>query len=122
MIAVDHPTLFHPQCLVTKRADPKFGPYVDLLKDFDHDHQGRMYVSRVAVETMAKTLGLPSSDEVEELRVKVAEKDARLQELEGEIESLREFEKAARYTVEHMGQKVRKKPGRPPKPKEPTHA
>lgn len=119
MIVVDVPRLFNAQCLVTKRSDPERGPYIDLLRDFDMDHQGRMYISRLAVESMARKLGLISGDE-DLLRDRVAELERQLEEAQRELESLREFEQAANYTMTHFGQKVRKKPGR--KPKQPQEA
>ena len=114
MIVVDVPRLFNAQCLVLKRSDPERGPYIDLLRDFDMAHQGRMYVSRVAVESMARELGLISGDE-SELRNRVAKLEGELGEANLELESLREFEQSANYTLSHFGQKVRKKPGRKPK-------
>ena len=119
MNVVDVPRLFNAQCLVLKRSDPERGPYIDLLRDFDMAHQGRMYVSRVAVESMARKLGLLSGDEAD-LRGRVAELEAELVEANEELESLREFERSANYTMSHFGQKVRKKPGR--KAREPQEA
>jgi hypothetical protein len=55
--------------------------------------------------------GLPHPDAVEALEQRVGELEAVNRELGEEVESLREFEQAATYTVEHMGQKVKRKPG-----------
>lgn len=114
MIAVDAPVLFNAQCLVTRRSDPERGPYVDLLRDFDIDHRGRMYISRVAVQEMARTLGLITGEE-QQLREENERLQAELEDVRAELESLQEFERSANYTLEHFGQKVRKKPGRKPK-------
>lgn len=116
MFVVERPTLFHPQCLVSKRADDKHGPYIDLGRDFDHDHQGRMYISAVSVRAMETTLdeyvGEPTREELIAKAREGEEAKQRVGELEAEVESLREFERSAQYTLERFGEKVRKKPGR----------
>ena len=117
MIAVPTPTLFHPQCMVTKRADPERGPYVDLLRDFDMDHQGRMYVSRVAVEDMAATLGLPGKAEAERLAEAERELEdarARIAQLEEEL-SAQDTVIQAIDTLESAEFRARKRAGRPKK-------
>lgn len=122
MIAVEVPTLFHPQCLSCKRADAERGPYVDFTRDYDHDHQGRMYECRVCVETAAATLGLPTSLERDDLQQRLSQAEAELADMQAELESLREFERSAKYTLERFGEKPRKKPGRKPNQPEPTTA
>ena len=114
MIAVPTPTLFHPQCLSCKRADAERGPYVDFTRDYDHDHQGRMYECRVCVETAAATLGLPTAQQLEDAVSEAQRLRFELDEALLELESLREFERSAKYTLERFGEKPRKKPGRKP--------
>lgn len=117
MIVVETPTLFHPQCLVTKRGDAEHGPYVDLLRDFDVDHQGRMYVSERAVEQMASALGHPTLSEAQELRTKVEELETRLAEAEAELSTAQTTIDAV-HVLEHSGYKRRE----PRKPRKETHA
>jgi len=117
------------QCLITKRADEDRGPYLDLLREFDINHQGRMYISRSAVEDMVSAfseagvdLDTPGSRDLVEMTERAEGAEAELVELASEVESLREFEQSARYTMDHFGEKVRKKPGRKPSPeKELSH-
>lgn len=114
MVIVEKATLAPAMCAITKSAN---GPFIDLLRDFDFDHAGRFYLKTSVVREMAELAGAPKEGS---LSTALAENDVlkmRISELERELESLREFERAATYTVEHMGEKVRKKPGRKPQPK-----
>lgn len=115
--AVERAELAPAQCLFTKSHR---GPFLDMLRDFDFDHVGRMYVQVEFAKQLGVLAGLPSLDEVASLKQKLAAVSDERDELREEVESLREFEQAATYTVEHMGQKVRRKPG--PKAKEPAAA
>lgn len=119
MIVVERPTLFHAQCLVTGRGDPEHGPYIDLVRDFDFVHQGRMYVSVGAVRQMAKLLEEPDR-QIHEVLTETAE------ELLSENERLRkENEDLSRQldaidALESAGFQTRQR--KQTKRKEPVHA
>lgn len=68
MIVVPTPTLAPAECLVTFKADAKDGPYIDLTRDFVPRNSGRMYISKRAVEDMAKELGFPTPKAFEEVK------------------------------------------------------
>jgi outer membrane murein-binding lipoprotein Lpp len=103
------------QCLFTGSAE---GPFIDLHREFGFEHAGRMYIKTSFARELGTFAGLPSADAVEALEARVQELEAENEQLADEVESLREFEQAATYTVEHMGQKVKRRPG--PKPKNPA--
>lgn len=79
-------------------------------------HDPEVFVSVVAIEQLAHEIGHPTRDEFEARGRLLEEQQERIEQLEAENKSLREFEQAAVYSLEHVGQKVRKKPG--PRPKE----
>lgn len=114
---VETATFVPGQCMFTDSAK---GPFIDLLRDFDDRHVGRMYVQVEFARQLGVLAGLPSLDEVTELKRLLDEVTTERDELLEEVESLREFEQSARYTVETLGHRIRRKPG--PKTKEPQAA
>src|SRR3954467_12406947 len=96
------------QCMLSKSHN---GPFIDFLRDFDFDHAGRMYLQVEQARQLGVLAGLPSLDEVSAMKRKLAEVTDERDALLEEVESLREFEQSARYTVESLGHKIRRKPG-----------
>lgn len=74
-------------------------------------HEGPFRVSATAVREMARMGGLPTQPEFDALKAELEDTQLRLTQALAEVESLREFERSAVYSLEHIGQKVRKKPG-----------
>lgn len=85
--------------------------FIDTGQDLDLEH---VYISDVAAEQIAKMLGWVPPATVDTQAEQIAELNAKLSEATAEIESLREYERASQYTLEHFGEKVRRKPGRKP--------
>jgi len=79
-------------------------------------------LSVAGIREAARFIGLPTQEQVQELTEERDGLAAHLAELEDEVQSLREFEQAATYSLEHLGSKVRKKPGRKPADKQPAAA
>lgn len=113
MFLVDRPMLAPGICMFT---GTNAGPLIDLGRDFDIQHEGRMYVKASFAMEMAELAGAPSRKTVNDALGENEVLKMRVAELERENRELREFNEAARYTVESMGQHVRKKPGRKPQP------
>ena len=100
-------------CLVTNRSDI---PVVD----FGVHTQGldqRVVLSVAALRQACEAAGFVSDLEFAELREANQNLGKEIEELRRENEDLKEFEEAATYTVEHLGQRVRRKPGPRPKKK-----
>lgn len=90
---VEKATLVPAQCMFTRSHE---GPFIDFGVDFDFDHVGRIYVKESFAREMGVFCGLPSLEEVAELRKRqaaqmaandqlasmVEEKDQRILELE----------------------------------------
>ena len=106
MWIVDHPTLTPSCCMFTLKAGV---PCIDFGKDFDFNHQGRMYVSVTTARDMGKLVGLV---EPEDQTDEVGRLTAELKQARAELEELREF-KAAVDVIESQEFRARKKPGRP---------
>lgn len=108
MVIVERAMLAPAMCMLRKTAE---GPFIDLLREFDFDHEGRMYLSVAAARELGVFAGLPSQDSVDAARE--AERGLREQvaRLERENEELRQFKDAAEYTLHALGTKVRQKPG-----------
>lgn len=109
---VPKPTLFHAQCAIKRKGDI---PCVDLGFDFDVDHQGRFYISLDAVNDLALSAGFPTPEELDEAEREAKNARSELEQMRAELEELREFEAAAKFSMEHFGKKVRRKPGPPSK-------
>lgn len=109
MQIVTQPTLTPSCCLVTKKAGVEC---FDLLRDFDFDHTGRMYISLTSVRDMARMIGMVDPTEVDQDRV--AELEAERDQLAKELEDLRAFRQAV-DVIESQEFRARKKAGRPKK-------
>lgn len=123
MVVVESGPLVPGACLVTKQPD---GPLIDLLRDFDYiDHApgGRMYVGWTAVRDMARMFaeaGHPVTDAPErDLQAELDQAHAEIARLEAEVEELETFAQSV-YVLKQKGYSAQKKPGRPPKKKEPV--
>lgn len=96
------------QCAFTHTTE---GPFIDLQREFGYDHVGRIYIKVSFARELGVMAGLPSADELEGAREANEALREQLLEQEDELRELREFKAAATYTVEHMGERIRKKPG-----------
>jgi hypothetical protein len=114
MRIVETAALAPAMCSITKSAN---GPFIDLLRDFDYDHAGRFYIKTSVVREMAEMCGAPREGTVDQALGENEVLRMRVAELEAEVASLREFEQSAKYTLEHFGEKARRKPGRKPQEK-----
>lgn len=97
-------------CLVTKKGPG--GPFVDLGRDFDIDHVGRMYIHISAVRDLwnvVKDRYEPKGPDPKDVRI--AELEAKLGVAEKKLEAI--------YVLKQTGFSTQKKPGRKPKQKEP---
>lgn len=112
MHIVDIAYLAPAQCMFTHTAE---GPFIDLGREFGLDHAGRMYIKTSYARELGHFAGLPSIDELEQARAEIEDLKAQVAELEAANDAMSEFNQAAKYTVEAMGRKVQKKPGRPKK-------
>jgi hypothetical protein len=83
-------------------------------------HEGPIRLSLTAIRELARTAGLPTEESHAALLERVEGLEAELVEAHAELLSLREFEQAATYSLEHLGSKVRKKPGRKPREEAPV--
>lgn len=67
------------------------GRMVDLLRDFDFDHQGRIYISEQAVRDMGALFGMATAERVSELQERLAEAEAAQERLQAEVDELERF-------------------------------
>lgn len=110
MFVIDGPPPFVPgMCMLTKRND---GQILDLDRDFDPDHVGRMYLHTDLVRDMWEAVRHLYEQPVEDTR------DQRIAELEEELSRLEKVVDSV-YTLKQHGYSTQKKPGRKPK-KEPV--
>ena len=122
MFLIDTAPPFVPgMCLVTKQGGE--GPYVDLGRDFDYDHVGRMYIHHSAVRDMhsllltnpelAEMYGESDKDrELKEARQQIADLQAAFEAQQRELDAIYVLKNSGSFTAQ-------KKPGRKPK-KEPV--
>lgn len=115
MVIVERAMLAPACCMFTKTSE---GPFIDLLREFDLDHAGRIYIKASYARELGAFAGLPSIDQLEAAETERDELRAKVEELEQENASLREFEQAAEYTLQHFDGRVKRKPG--PRPKQPA--
>ena len=114
MQVVDHAVLWNPMCLVRKTSD---GPMVDLLRDYDPDNQGRIYISVAAVADLAKACDFPTPEEHAEALERIADLEDQLAVASDRVAELEEFEESATWTLKHLDSNVKRKPGRKPQEK-----
>lgn len=117
MYPIVTPTLTPAQCMLLKKGDV---PCFDLLRDFDFDHDGRIYLSVSAVEDLAAQIGLVP---VETGEARVAELEAQVELLLAELEDERRVNSAI-DVLESRDFTARRKAGRPKTktaPKEAIH-
>ena len=108
MWIVDHPTLTPSCCMLTLKAGV---PCVDFGRDFDFNHQGRMYLSVSIARDIGKLCGLV---EPEDQTDEVARLQTELESVRAELEELQRF-KAAVDVIESQDFRARKRAGRPKK-------
>jgi hypothetical protein len=105
---VPHPTLTPSQCLLTKKAGI---PCIDLMRDFDFDHQGRMYLSVSAAMDLGRLVGLVAPEKLEALESENASLTSELDQLRAELEVAR-AQLSAIDVIESADFRARKKAGR----------
>lgn len=114
MFRVDTATLAPAMCMFTKSAT---GPFIDLGRDFDFDHVGRVYIREEYARELGRFVGLVDPDalgdgereELEGLRGKVAQLEEEIAELDGALGAI--------DVLESRDFRARKRPGRRPKQK-----
>lgn len=84
--------------------------FVDSGSDLDLEH---VYVSFEAIFEMARMIGWHPPAVVRQLHSDIASKDARIEQLEGEVREADKFSESAKYTLAKFGTEVQRKPGRP---------
>jgi hypothetical protein len=88
--------------------------YYDTGQD-DPEGWNHAYVSVEFVELAARAEGFASPAEVARLGQIIAEHERKIEALEAEIREADKFAESAEYTLAHLGERIRKKPGRPRK-------
>lgn len=78
-------------CLITKRND---GPFVDIGRDFDFDHQGRMYISHSAIRDLGHMIGMVDQGELDLKDQELEEIRALNNDLAKQVEKLEKFKQA----------------------------
>lgn len=111
MRIVERAELAPAQCAFTKSMN---GPFVDLLRDFDFDHQGRVYIRVEFVKDLGRLVGMVDVAELDAVLGQVERLEGQVAELEGELEESRRFRDAL-DVIESEGFRARRKPGRPRK-------
>lgn len=122
MQIVERAMQYPAQCFWTFKTDADGGgPWLDLGRDFDERHDGRMYLSVTAAMTFGEAAGMVRPETHEAALEQVAQKDAAIAELEEKVRQLEEFKQAV-YVMKSEGYQSAKKPGRPVNKKEPANA
>lgn len=102
---VDRPVLVPGRCMFTGGN----GPCVDFLRDFDLDHDGRIYIGVDFAREIGRFVGLVDPPE------DVSDDGGELDALRAELVELRRLRESVLYTFNNLGVEVKKKPGRPRK-------
>lgn len=79
---VETARLFPGRCMLSGRGD---GPFIDLNRDFDLDHQGRIYLRVKVAQDIGRVVGMATKGEHDALRDELAAATARVTELEAEL-------------------------------------
>lgn len=87
-----------------------------MLREYDPEHEGRIYISTQAAGEMAELLDYASPETVAQMSTDLTDALDQLEAQAARIEELEEFETAANYTLAHFDKNVRRKPGRKPRP------
>ena len=108
---VDRPTLVPGRCMFTGTGE---GPMLDMLRDFGHDHVGRIYISLAYAREIGRAAGLtdPQPEGARSLEAELQDALERIGELEMVLDSI--------DVLESHDFRARRKTGRPNKPKEPA--
>lgn len=109
MVLVESADLRPGLCMFLKTAQ---GPFIDLLRDFDFDHDGRMYVSVQYAMELGRAAGLVDPGDVDAARGELEAARARIVELEDEL-SVADSVIDAIDVIESRDFRARRKPGRP---------
>lgn len=109
MVLVESADLRPGLCMFLKSAT---GPFIDLLRDFDFDHDGRMYVSVQYAKELGRAAGLIDAEAAEAVRVELEGARARILELEDELLATDAVIDAI-DVIESRDFRARRKPGRP---------
>lgn len=106
MFRVETATLAPAMCAFTKSAK---GPFIDLGRDFDFDHAGRIYIREAYARELGLFVGLvdlpEESDELERAYERIAVLEDELAVSDGVIEAI--------DVIESRDFRARKRPGRP---------
>jgi hypothetical protein len=107
---VEQPVIKPNQCAVYPQLGHQHEKgYIDTGNELPWD--SHVYVSVHAVEELAQFIGLPTKEQLDGLTELAETQAQQIEEQARELQELREFERSARYTVESMGQRIRRKPG-----------
>lgn len=113
MDIIPRPVFPPGQCIATcKSEDPK--GFIDTYLTPALAGDNRIIVSVTWVEECASKLGWLSPADAADLRGELDAARERVSEVEGELQEADRFAEAAEYTLRHIGEKVRRKPGRKP--------
>lgn len=122
MQIVERAMQYPAYCFWTFKTDADGGgPWLDLGRDFDERHDGRMYLSLSAAQSFGEAAGMIRAETHQAAVEQLEQKDAAIAELEQQVRDLEEF-KAAVYVMKSEGYQSAKKPGRPATKKEPANA
>lgn len=110
MFLVESATLRPALCMFTKSAK---GPFIDLGRDFDFDHDGRIYIRVEYARELGRFVGLTDPEDVEALRVELDSALAEVAHLEEELAQADGVIDAI-DVIESRDFRSRKRPGRRP--------
>lgn len=109
MFLVEKATLAPAMCAFTKSAE---GPFIDMGRDFDFDHVGRVYLRVSYARELGRFAGLVEPDEIDRLRSELDEANARVLQLEEELAAADGVIDAI-DVIESRDFRTRRRPGRP---------
>lgn len=110
MFRVEAATLRPAQCMFTRSAN---GPFIDLGRDFDLDHDGRMYIKTSYARELGLFVGLQDPADMDALRFELDAANAEILRLEEELEQADGVINAI-DVIESRDFRARKRPGRKP--------
>lgn len=118
MQIVDRAMQYPAHCMWTFKTDAEdAGPWLDLGRDFDERHDGRMYLRVVVAQEIGAQVGMVRPEAHQELAEELAAAKEREAALQEQVVELEEFKQAV-YVMKSEGFKAGKKPGRPATKKE----
>lgn len=122
MQIVERAMQYPAYCFWTFKTDADGGgPWLDLGRDFDERHDGRMYLSVASAQSFGEAAGMVRPELVAMKDAELESAAARIADLEEQVRVLTEFKDAV-YVMKSEGYQSAKKPGRPVTKKEPANA